>query len=139
MTFAPQFIPLPYMNTVITDSHFKQRDRMGRLDTFLARLYQNGSSSNPFGIGIDEVTNIAVDQTGAATMFGNGTAYLVHLSSPVSIVCQSKTPLSVNSLEIVRLDATKGDTFNFVTGANTGVKYSLTITNGVIMGPPYGP
>ena len=41
MLFSPGFLDLPLMNDIITDSHFAQRDRMGRLLAFMARLRQD--------------------------------------------------------------------------------------------------
>jgi cyanophycinase-like exopeptidase len=38
MTFAPYFLQLPFLGTVITDTHFVTRDRMGRLLAFVGAL-----------------------------------------------------------------------------------------------------
>jgi len=138
ITFAGQFIPLPFMNNIITDTHFVARDRMGRLVAFVARLRQDGNSSNPIGLGLDEVTNIAVDLKGLGVMFGTGTAYVVQNPKPPT-VCMPKTPLTYPGMQLVRLDAKKGDTWNFQTMTGSGVAYGFDVSNGVIVGQPYGP
>ena len=65
-------LTVPVLQDLITDSHFKVRDRMGRLVTFLARLQQDGRATTPRGIGIDEASSVGVAPDGAATVFGAG-------------------------------------------------------------------
>jgi len=141
MSFASQFIPLPYMSNIITDSHEKQRDRMGRTATFISRMFKDGISGKPIGIGVDEATDILLDSNGVGVAVGSGSAYIITLSSPLqSFTCANATPLTVVSVNGIRLDGPKGSTYNFVTGANTGAtSYSFNVTNGNIQGSPYGP
>src|ERR1051325_8988072 len=63
------------------DSHFVTRDRMGRSLVFLARIVNNGWSTQPRGIGIDEQTALLVLPNGSASMVGIGAAYF--LQAPV--------------------------------------------------------
>jgi len=143
MTFAPRFIPIPFMDKILTDSHFYQRDRMGRSDTFLARLIKDGNSTlaaYPAVVGIDEQTDIAVNSTGQGIMFGVGCAYVIQLSNPTTaFTCNSGTPLTARTYNIQKLNSTKGDQYNFATFSGTGTLYSINITNGVIQGSAYGP
>jgi cyanophycinase len=63
---------LRYMDNVITDSHFMQRDRMGRLLTFMA--YSDSVDlmrGIPLGIGINEQTALLVEPNGSARVVGN--------------------------------------------------------------------
>jgi cyanophycinase-like exopeptidase len=78
---------LPYLENTITDTHLFERDRMGRLVTFLARLVEDPRWTPPsppggptplpgtMGIGIDESTALLIDTTGPtagdATVIGN--------------------------------------------------------------------
>src|SRR5215212_5066105 len=71
------FLVLPNMGGIITDSHFVTRDRMGRLITFLARIVQDGWTPTAKGIGIDERTALAVEPSGRVTVFGSGAAYFL--------------------------------------------------------------
>ena len=75
VTLAQNFVALPGLANTITDSHFNQRDRMGRLVTFMARLVTPDNPSTPNvnegavtptparvnGIGIDEQTALLVE------------------------------------------------------------------------------
>eukprot|EP00456_Euglypha_rotunda_P062917 TRINITY_DN5310_c0_g1_i13.p1 TRINITY_DN5310_c0_g1~~TRINITY_DN5310_c0_g1_i13.p1 ORF type:complete len:162 (-),score=13.64 TRINITY_DN5310_c0_g1_i13:84-569(-) len=140
MSFAPQLIPFPYMTNIITDSHEVARDRMGRSAVFLARMYKDFGFQNPIGVAVDEETDIALSPNGVGVAWGTGTAYIIKLSSPLqSFVCENRTPVTIVRVDGVRLDTSKGDTYNFVTGATTGTSYNFNITNGVIQGNPYGP
>ena len=65
-----QAINAPWMHGVITDTHFFQRDRMGRLVAFVARIAQAGwaaadnqttHQTGVLGIGISEHTAVLVD------------------------------------------------------------------------------
>jgi cyanophycinase len=40
---ARPFLEVPFLSNVITDQHFRERDRMGRALTFMARISQNSS------------------------------------------------------------------------------------------------
>jgi cyanophycinase-like exopeptidase len=75
---------LPYLENTITDSHCFERDRMGRLVTFLARLVADPQWTPPSaagpptpllltkGIGIDESTALLINPaTGIGTVIGN--------------------------------------------------------------------
>jgi cyanophycinase len=124
------FLVLPYMNGVITDSHFVTRDRMGRLLTFLARIVQDGWSAEAKGIGIDERTALAVESDGTATVMGSGAAYF--LKTPgMPDVCQPKTPLTYLGIDVYRVSGSA--TFNFSTWIGTGgTSYQLDVDNGVV-------
>jgi len=70
------FIRAPYMEHIITDQHFSQRDRQGRLMTFLARIISDGNDA-PQGIAVDEDTAVAIDEEGKAVVFGQNSAYFL--------------------------------------------------------------
>lgn len=53
VTIERGFLEVPYLKQTITDSHFAERDRMGRTLVFLARLMQDGWSEHPRDIAID--------------------------------------------------------------------------------------
>ena len=76
MTFDQNFVAptlLPFLNNTIVDTHFENRDRMGRMVAFLARVDTNGWSSNrkPMGIGIDQQTALEITPDGKVTVIGN--------------------------------------------------------------------
>ena len=67
-TIEGDFLHLPLLQGVLTDSHFKERDRLGRLLAFLAKA-QHGRSAKSramIGLGIDEDTALVVEPDGSA-------------------------------------------------------------------------
>lgn len=70
------FIKLPFLNKTITDTHFSQREREGRLLGFMAKVMLSEKILIN-GIGSDEETAICLDQNGLGKVLGNGNAYIV--------------------------------------------------------------
>lgn len=64
---------LPGLECVLTDSHFSQRNRMGRLRTFMEHL--RPACANLLGLGVDERTSVLLEPNGATTLVGPGTVY----------------------------------------------------------------
>jgi cyanophycinase len=130
MTFARDFLAMPYMSGVITDSHFVTRDRMGRLVGFLARLVEDGWTAVAKGIGVDEETAVLVEADGSATLVGSGAAYFLRTPGSPE-VCQPRTDLTFNNVTVYRLSA--GQTFNLQTWSGSGGGgYTLSAGNGVL-------
>jgi cyanophycinase len=124
------FLLLPKMSGIITDSHFVARDRMGRLVTFLARIVNDGWAPMARGIGIDEQTAVAVDEKGRATILGFGTVYFLQTPG-MPEGCEPKTPLTYRNLTVYKV--MPGDTFNFSTwSGNGGIAYTISAENGVL-------
>ncbi len=123
------------LSTTITDSHFFQRDRMGRLFSFLARQIKDGRSSAPLGIAISESTSVVVDQNGIATVKGNGNgrAYFV-LADHMPEVCLPGSALTYSGFKIWR--RTENQTFD-LRQRPTVPDYTISVNNGVIAGNPY--
>jgi cyanophycinase len=110
MTMEQGFLALPLLDGVITDSHFGERDRMGRLLGFLARIHADGWATAAVGIGLDEHTAIVVGPDGAGTVLGSGHAYVVHAPSPPQ-TCLPGVPLAYDGLTYFALSA--GDAVAF--------------------------
>src|ERR1035438_1733599 len=47
VTLVRDFLKIPHLENLLTDSHFAKRDRMGRTLGFLARIMQDGWSKSP--------------------------------------------------------------------------------------------
>jgi cyanophycinase len=70
------FLDQPYLSDVVTDSHFNNRDRHGRLTTFLARMsHDKGILAR--GIGLDESAGVCIEPDGIGKIYGTGTAYFL--------------------------------------------------------------
>ncbi len=63
------FIQHPLMDRVITDTHFEDREREGRLFTFLARLTAE-TGQRVFGIAANDYTAVCIDENGIAHAYG---------------------------------------------------------------------
>jgi cyanophycinase len=83
MTLEHDFLHLPYLQHVITDSHFGKRDRLGRLIAFLANLRRQGAA-DVVGLGIDEGAALCIDGEGVGRVFPgqHGYAWLVQPTQP---------------------------------------------------------
>jgi beta-aspartyl-peptidase (threonine type) len=86
VTLVGDFLRVPRLGRVITDSHFSQRERLGRLIAFIARLSREHGRSDIVGLGIDEYTAVAIDGDGRGRVYsGNdGRAWIVtpHAAAP---------------------------------------------------------
>eukprot|EP01034_Spumella_vulgaris_P030777 gene30777-38041_t len=144
ITIEPAFLKIPFLETIITDTHFVARDRMGRMLTFLARiitdLAASVSSDQVFrAVGIDEHTALLLDvKTGSVSAVGVGTAYVCSADHQPA-VCAKKTPLTFHDINCVRLSATSVDQYSFSTWSGQGVSYTSDITEGAFTTLPYGP
>jgi beta-aspartyl-peptidase (threonine type) len=78
MTLVGDFMHLPNMQHVITDTHFNIRDRLGRLIAFVANLRHAGKA-DMIGLGVDQDAALCVDGGGIGRLFtiNNGFAWLV--------------------------------------------------------------
>lgn len=70
------FLSQPYLSNVITDTHFNNPDRRGRLVTFLARMNKDYGIEGR-GIGVDESTAVCIESNGISQVFGKGTAFFL--------------------------------------------------------------
>lgn len=64
------FLRLPWLERVITDSHYNNPDRRGRHTAFLARLATDQQIA-PLGIAADEYVAVCIDESGWARVFGS--------------------------------------------------------------------
>ncbi len=131
VTIVRDFLKVPLLADMITDSHFAKRDRMGRTLVFLARIMQDGLSGHPREIAIDEKSAVLVDENGKAVIVGSGKgAYFLHPTQAPEI-CKEGTPLTFSNIEVYR--APKGAKFDLRAWVGQGgFRYSLSVKDGVI-------
>jgi cyanophycinase-like exopeptidase len=67
---ANDFLRMPFLNRTITDTHFDNPDRRGRLMALIGRL-AGDSSVRMRAIACDEYTAVCIDSTGLARVFGD--------------------------------------------------------------------
>ena len=127
------FLTLPHMSGIITDSHFSARDRMGRLVTFLARITNDNWADQALGVGINERTALAMEPDGTAHVLGESAVYFLRTPGDPQ-VCQPKTALTYHDVDVYRISANDDNaSFNFArwTGRG-GTAYKLNVAAGVI-------
>jgi cyanophycinase len=129
VTLAPGLFGLPALRGTITDTHFRGRDRMGRLLAFMARIAAGGSSGRVRGIGVDEQTALLVDENGAGSVIGSGAVYVLDASAPAAR-CAPNEPLLFEGVAVRRLRA--GDSVNLAAGTGGGQSYRVTAKLGAV-------
>ncbi|HGM6773258.1 TPA: cyanophycinase [Stenotrophomonas maltophilia] len=80
VTMDSGFLQMPYLQRVVTDTHFDRRDRLGRLIVFVARAAQDSGDPDMIGIGVDEDTALCVEPDGRAQVYsadGHGRVWVV--------------------------------------------------------------
>ena len=81
-SIVTDFLHLPLLRGAITDTHFKERDRLGRLFAFVAKAQADIPAGSPsmIGLGVDESAALAVEADGMARIYAtapDGGAWLV--------------------------------------------------------------
>ncbi len=117
------------LKRIIVDTHFYQKDRMGRAMTFLARLLRDGITDRALAIGIDEKTSLLIDRQGIAQVMTDdekGSAYFI-LGDHQPDVCEPETPLSFSDYRIWRVR--DGETFDLKNIPTTG-DYKVSVERG---------
>lgn len=130
ITFAPGMFSPGVLKNVITDTHFANRNRMGRLLVFLFRLQHSGICNHPIGLGIDEATALLIDANGLAQLVGKGNAYIVKPSGPGTNY-NFKLPLEYTGLEVYKISPK--DRFFFNKPQQASLKrYYLSVIGGKV-------
>lgn len=137
ISFTDYLIQTPHNNHVQTDTHFEQRDRMGRFLTFLARNIKDGeeTGTSAKGIAVNEQSALLVEKDGTAKVVTqpgavNAAVYMAK-TNQAPTTCVSGVPLTFNNVSIYKLF--NGNTFNLSTWSGSGgLSYTLNVNNGTI-------
>ena len=124
------FLRIPILKGIITDSHFVTRDRMGRLLVFLSRILVDHATSDARAIAIDERTAALVESSGAVSIEGEGPVFFLRAATRPE-VCRPGVPLTVRGISVYR--AKTGASFDLKQWTGTGgTAYELSVENGVV-------
>jgi cyanophycinase len=128
VTLSRDFLRVPLLAGIITDTHFAKRDRMGRLLVFLARILQDGWAKQVRAIAIEEGAAVLVEPDGQAKVIGSGPAYFLEAKNPPEN-CHRSVPLTFNGISAHRVPS--GASFNVKDWKGTGADdYQLSVVNG---------
>lgn len=111
VTLVDNFLHLPHLQHVITDSHFNARERQGRLIAFMTRVSQDYLSKQAtpaplFGLGIDEYTALCVDGQGQGQVYsGNGGHVWLFRMPRQFDPLVAKKPLTATDVDVTGLDS----------------------------------
>jgi len=127
-------INYPALAATITDSHFTQRGRLGRLLTFMSRILTDQWAPAVRGLGVDESTAVLLDSGGTGHVIGSGTASFIRMTPNDVVTCAPGTPVSTS---VVRVDVlSQGQSFDVAnwTGAPDPPTWAQ-ITDGALTYP----
>lgn len=130
VTLARDVVALPPLATVITDTHFRARDRMGRMLVFAARAIADGFATDPLALGIDEATALVVDEAGLGTVLGTGAVYALAPDRAPSR-CTAGQSLVWDAVPLLELRA--GATLALPTGTTTVAPATLSAVDGALV------
>jgi cyanophycinase len=101
VTLVRDFLHLPGLEHVITDSHFAIRERWGRLLVFVGRLASEERDNGVTGLGIDEKAALCIDAAGQGRVYsiGRGFAWLVRPGRPPDSL--TRAPFTYRAVPIV--------------------------------------
>lgn len=155
ITIGGSFLNVPFMQSVITDSHYDNPDRKGRHAVFMARIgYGNGSNqllNGFYGIACNEYVAVCVGSDGKAHVYGdypNYEEFAYFLQADCTnyagvSVCQPGQPLhwtgtNGKALNVYKVPGTmNGDNYfdlsDWEFGTNSGGTWeNWAINNGVL-------
>ena len=133
VTFTYDFFDWPVLRGVITDTHFVERDRMGRLFVFIARQLKDKRYRRINGLAVERETSVVVDKRGAARVMGKGPVYLV-LGDHTPELCEPGKPLTFSDYKLWKFST--GDTFDLKHRPKTGY-YLVSVREGKALSDPY--
>ena len=125
---------------LVPETHFANRDRMGRLLTFMARLRQDARTSLVYGIGLDEQTSMFIDAAGIGTFqrqaaAGNGYVLREDRRGTQRVQVVPDLPLIYRNVQRHKF-TTPGQTFDFNRGT-TAVPATPVSVEGALPVNPY--
>lgn len=135
--------PFPPLLATVTDSHFHNRDRMGRLVSFLARSIVEDKADNTSAraIGVDQEVALLMEcedysclnapiVRAVANPKTSGAAYILKATPNSRLIVEQAAPLTFSNVEVQRLQV-NGNPVSYEINVNAGVMTS-TNANGSI-------
>lgn len=113
INISEDFLDLDPLYDVITDTHFYERSRMGRLMVFQAHLY-----TSTRGIGVSEETSLFVSASGEAVVDGRYEVYVLRGDGQTSYV-QTTCGEPVIIEDMLRYRLLSGDTYDLTNDSSS--------------------
>ncbi len=137
ISFTEGFLDFPPLRGIITDTHFRVRDRFGRLAAFIARLDAVHGAGSVRAIAMEQRSAFVVDRAGVGTLLlqGPGGRALFIRGGEAVRVTRGK-PLIFRGLDVVTLDQA-GARFDLMRWCGDGLEYKVDVDGD--RKPPYSP
>ena len=136
LTLERDFLVLPRMTGIVTDQHLQERDRIGRTVALMARLLQDGWTTDARAIAADRETAVHIDPaTGVVQVFAtkdHPTPYAYFMSADrLPERCKPGEPLTFSQVNVYRLGP--GGRFDLAAWQGEGgLAYQLSVESGVL-------
>lgn len=141
ITISSDFLRLPGLDKVITDSHFDSRHRLGRLIVFMSRLMMDPRRKPVRGIGVAVGTALLVEN-GRGEVSGDGPVHFLEMTTAPEVAVPD-VPLTHHDIRVERLEGTGSFDIRRWTGvADSTLRYSVSVVEGELRssrtdGEPY--
>lgn len=134
VTIVHGFLHMPFLDHVITDTHFTARNRLGRLIAFLAeeKTVPNGAS---IGLGVDQESAVCVDANGVGKLFTTkgGFAWLLQPESPrAAPTIRARVPLDRFVVHITGVGPGSSIDLKTMSVANPAFHKTVDVRQGVL-------
>lgn len=103
-TIEAGFLQIEPLTGLLTDTHFSQRDRLGRLIAFVAKA-EKLSGKPILGLGVDEDAALVVEANGTARVLSSESGAAVFLVRGGLRPQQKSGPLNLARVQVIGLDA----------------------------------
>ena len=140
VTIVRNFLHMPFLAHVVTDTHFMARGRLGRLIAFIARI-RTTSDSGAIGLGVDQDSALIVDEAGKGRLLTtkHGFAWLVEPQSRP--IVKAGSPLDYPLIRIIGIGP--GSIIDLRTMRVSAPAFSkeVSVANGALLdagSPPQG-
>ena len=131
VTLRRDMLRVPHLAATITDSHFSERQRQGRLVTFMARTIADGWTNEVRGIGVDAATAVLLEADGSATVVGPGAGWFFRMRAGDVETCVAGQPLETRAVDVIGVH--RGDVFDLTTWSGTGERHTIRAADGALI------
>lgn len=131
VTLVKDFLKVPGLENILTDSHFAKRDRMGRSLGFLARIVADGWSKTPREIAIEERSALLVEVDGRARVVGSGLGVFFLQVTDAPELCKPGQPLTLRNVAAYHTPTRATFDIRAWSGEG-GESYSISVEGGQI-------
>jgi cyanophycinase len=133
VTMVGDFLHMPYLEHVVTDTHFTARNRLGRSIAFLAQV-RHQSDPSAIGLAIDQDSALCVDARGIGHFFTSkaGEAWLIQ---PVGMPHVSRgKPLDWAQIRITRFGPKGSIDLKSMKVTNPSTRTIISVNHGSLKG-----